>query len=119
MNNEEKYINVKKKYQIRAGDTDKAKIINPKKFLWLAKKISSSLKHIGNLDIDFIYKDKKIYILDFNARFGGGYPFTHEFGYNYIERILEIVTKQKKFKKFKKFVDKQNTFSKGISIYKH
>ena len=110
---------VKKKYLIRAGDTDKAKIINPKKFLWLAKKISSSLKHVGNLDIDFIFKDKKIYILDLNARFGGGYPFTHEYGYNYIERILELFKKRKKFSKFKKFINHRNLFSKGITIYKH
>ena len=110
---------IKKKYQIRAGDTDKAKIINPKNFLWLAKKISSSLKHVGNLDIDFICKNRKVYILDLNARFGGGYPFTHEYGYNYIERILELIKKRKKLTKFKKFRNNKNLFSKGITIYKH
>ena len=57
---------VKKKYQIRAGDTDKAEIINPKKFSKLAYKISSSLNHIGNLDIDFMYRNKKAYVLDLN-----------------------------------------------------
>ena len=113
------HCSVRKKLQMRAGDTDKAKLVNPKKFLELAKKISLSLKHVGNLDVDFLHNGKITYVLDLNPRFGGGYPFTHEFGYNYIERILEIVTKQKKFKKFKKFVDKQTTFSKGISIYKH
>lgn len=110
---------VKKKYQIRAGDTDKAKIVNPKKFFQLAYKISSSLKHIGNLDIDFMYRNKKTYVLDFNPRFGGGYPFTHEYGYNYIERILEILKTRKKFKKFKSFENKNNLFSKGITVYKH
>lgn len=108
----------KKKISMRAGDTDKAEIISSKKFLNLAKKISSNLKHIGNLDIDFLVNKEKIYVIDLNPRFGGGYPFTHEYGFNYIKAMVELSLKNKKKIKFKSKNNKIKKFSKGISIYK-
>ena len=53
----------KKKLLIRAGDTDKAKIVLNNKFTEIAKKISNHLKHIGILDIDFLFNGSKILIL--------------------------------------------------------
>ena len=90
----------RKKISMRAGDTDKAEIISSKKFSNLAKKISSKLKHVGNLDIDFLVNKKKIYVIDLNPRFGGGYPFTHEYGYNYIKALIELSLNNKKKIKF-------------------
>ena len=111
---------VRKKLLMRAGDTDKAEIVDSKKFLHLAKKISKTFKHIGILDIDFLMNKKKIYILDLNPRIGGGYPFTHEFGYNYLEKIICLVM-NKKHKIKKKLNKSQNSkiFTKGISIHQH
>ena len=57
------------------------------KFTEIAKKISNHLKHIGILDIDFLFNGSKILILDLNARIGGGYPFTHEAGFNYLGKF--------------------------------
>ena len=108
----------KKKISMRAGDTDKAEIILSKKFLSLAKRISKKLNHIGNLDIDFLVNKKKIYVIDLNPRFGGGYPFTHEYGYNYIKAIIQLFLNSKKKIKFKSKNNKITKFSKGISIYK-
>jgi len=81
----------KLKLEMRDGETFKAKIIDNKKFDVFAKKISSSLKHVGNLDCDFIYDKKKFYIIDLNPRFGGGYPFTHISGKNYLYKILCLI----------------------------
>ena len=108
---------VRKKISIRNGETDKAVGVNSIKFTKLAKIISSKFKHIGVMDIDFIVtKNNKIYFLDFNARFGGGYPITHLSGYNYLKAIILIKLNKKVFfsKKFKK-----NYFSKGINVYKN
>ena len=80
--------------------------------------MSKALKHIGVIDVDFLYNKKKFYVLDINPRFGGGYPFTHVYGYNYIECLISLVLKNKKIK-FKIFNRKKNIFSKGITIYPH
>ena len=110
---------VKKKLLMRSGDTDRAMIVNPKKFLYLAKTISKNLKHVGNLDVDFLLNKNTTYVLDLNPRFGGGYPFTHEYGYNYIESLILKLQNKKIKLKFKRYKKQHNLFSKGITIYKH
>ncbi len=66
---------VKKKIEMRAGETDKAEIVDGVFFDKFAKKLSKFFKHIGNMDIDFIIdSSNKIWFIDFNPRFGGGYP---------------------------------------------
>jgi carbamoyl-phosphate synthase large subunit len=110
----------RKKILIRSGDTDKAIIVQRKVFKDFAKKLSSFLKHVGIIDVDLIYKNNKIFILDINLRIGGGYPFTHLYGYDYIDKILSII---KNPNKKIMFSEKQKisgvVFTKGISIYKH
>ena len=110
----------RKKILIRSGDTDKAIIIKNKIFENFAKKLSSLLKHVGIVDVDFIYKDNKILILDINLRIGGGYPFTHLYGYNYIDKILSMIKDPDKkiiFSERQKISGA--VFTKGISIYRH
>ena len=109
---------VRKKVSMKNGETDQAVGIYSKKFNKIAKYISEKTKHIGNLDIDFIIskKNKMIYFLDFNPRFGGGYPLTHLSGYNYLKYIIySYINPKYKFiipKKISKIF-----MSKGISIY--
>jgi len=87
---------VKKKILMRSGETDKAEIIYKKKYKDLAKKISKKFRHIGNLDCDAILNKKgEIFFIDFNPRFGGGYPFTHIAGLNFIKLIIGILLKRK------------------------
>mgnify|MGYP001383156387 CR=1 FL=1 len=67
-----------------------------KSYIDLAKRISNSFRHIGNLDCDAI-KDNRgnLYWIDFNPRFGGGYPFTHLSGYNFLKAIIDSKLKKK------------------------
>ncbi len=88
----------KEKLAMRAGETDKARSIVDNRFEDFGKKISLELKHIGNLDCDvFVIKDR-LYLLEINPRFGGGYPFTHEAGLNlaaiYIEWLKNSNSKE-------------------------
>ncbi len=107
---------LKKKIEMRAGETDKAITINNSSILKLSKKISKHLKHIGNLDCDlFIDKNKRVYIIDFNCRFGGGYPFTHSVGLNYIKYLLNDFANIKNSKLSLEY--KEKYFAKGIKIY--
>lgn len=97
---------------MRDGETEIAEVVYDKTLISLSKKISSVLRHIGNLDIDLI-TDKKNnnFLIDFNPRFGGGYPFTHNCGFNYIKSIIKLYNKKiVKFNKNKKFFYGIKTF---------
>lgn len=72
---------VKKKLAMRSGETDIAEVIDNSELKQLGEQLASTIKHIGNMDVDiFVTGEGDIYILELNARFGGGYPFSHMAG---------------------------------------
>src|SRR5690606_31572647 len=73
---------IRKKMSMRSGETDKAISVINGKFSKIAKTIAEHTKHIGNMDCDFFVSNDKVYYLEMNPRFGGGYPFSHEAGIN-------------------------------------
>ena len=88
-------VTVKRKLAMRSGETDIAKVIENKELEDIGKKIAESLKHIGNLDMDILFDGRKAYIIDMNARFGGGYPFTHSAGVNELEALIRLCKNEK------------------------
>lgn len=80
---------VKKKIAMRAGETDIARIEENREIYNECKRLSSLTKHIANMDTDVFLVDGKPYILEMNARFGGGYPFSHMGGCNLPKAIVE------------------------------
>jgi len=78
----------KEKLSMRAGETDKAVSVDDGRFKGFAKKIGEELKHVGNMDCDFLEKNGQLYLLELNPRFGGGYPFSHEAGANLVKALL-------------------------------
>lgn len=79
----------KKKLAMRAGETDKAVTVAPELCSELVAKVAAVLPHRGNLDCDFLERDGRFYLLEFNPRFGGGYPFTHLAGANHVQMLLD------------------------------
>ena len=73
---------VRKKLNMRSGETDKAVSVIDNAFEKIGKALGNSLKHIGNLDCDVFLSNDQLYVLELNPRFGGGYPFSHEAGVN-------------------------------------
>lgn len=78
---------IKKKLAMRAGETDEAIILGPCDREYeilrdLGESISKAFGHIGNMDVDVIMDTDNMcpYVIDMNARFGGGYPFSHMAG---------------------------------------
>lgn len=71
---------VKKKEAMRAGETDEAETIVIPELYELGKKLAKFLKHRGNLDVDVLGEEGNYYVVEMNARFGGGYPFSHAAG---------------------------------------
>ncbi len=68
---------VKRKLAMRSGETDIAKTVNSPEIFDVARRISLLSRHIANLDMDVFMVGDKPYVLEMNARFGGGYPFSH------------------------------------------
>lgn len=73
---------VKQKIAMRSGETDAALTVDSQKLLELGERLGTLLGHRGNLDVDVLEEDGRYYVLEMNARFGGGYPFSHAAGVN-------------------------------------
>jgi carbamoyl-phosphate synthase large subunit len=74
---------------MRSGETDIAITLKNEILEKLGEKLSKSLKHTGNLDVDVFFDGKTPYILELNPRFGGGYPFTHLAGGNVVMAYID------------------------------
>lgn len=83
---------VKKKLDMRSGETDSAEVVENERLKALGQKLSKLLKHRGNLDVDILQgADGKFNVLEFNTRFGGGYPFSHLAGANFPKALVQMV----------------------------
>ena len=80
---------VREKLNMRSGETDKAMSVIDDRFNEIGYVISKNLKHIGTLDCDVFESNGKLYVLELNPRFGGGYPFSHEAGLNTTAMYIE------------------------------
>ncbi|WP_100612982.1 ATP-grasp domain-containing protein [Confluentibacter lentus] len=73
---------VRKKIAMRSGETDQAQTVSDEKFESIGEKLGRITGHIGIMDCDFFVSNEKIFMLEMNPRFGGGYPFSHAAGIN-------------------------------------
>lgn len=89
---------VKLKYAMRSGETDCAEIVNNIVLKELGESVSKKLGHIGNLDIDVFLTNGIPHIIDMNARFGGGYPFSHVAGIDLPKAIVNWLQGKKSSK---------------------
>ena len=79
----------KKKLAMRAGETDVAQIVSNDCFLSTAGKLSKTLKHVANLDVDcFVDNSGHVFVLELNCRFGGQYPFSHNAGVDFPKQLI-------------------------------
>jgi len=79
---------VKEKIAMRAGETDIAKLVDEPVIRAECERLGRLTKHISNMDCDVFLVDGKPYVLEMNARFGGGYPFSHMGGCNLPKAIV-------------------------------
>lgn len=85
---------IKKKISMRSGETDKAISVHNEAVQEILIKVANNLHHIGNLDADVMVTADKIYVIDLNPRFGGGYPATHAIGVNLVEVLWKLLQKE-------------------------
>ncbi len=81
---EARYVSVmaKRKFASRAGECELAETVEEQRLTDLGRLIGSRMGHVGVLDVDIIEQDGILYVLEFNPRFGGCYPFSHMAGAN-------------------------------------
>ncbi|WP_037373241.1 ATP-grasp domain-containing protein [Salinimicrobium xinjiangense] len=102
---------VKIKTAMRSGETDSAITENHTELQNLGKKLSEKMKHIGNMDSDWFLTEDKIYILEMNCRFGGGYPFTHLAGANLPKVLVDLLN-------FNSYEQEDLNFEDGLKMMK-
>lgn len=73
-------VSVKRKLAMRSGETDAAETARHSGLEQLGERLGRLLGHRGNLDADVFETDQGLFVLELNARFGGGYPFSHAAG---------------------------------------
>lgn len=88
-------IVIKKKVAMRAGETDIAELVDEPIIKSELERLGTLIGHIGNMDCDVFLVDGKPYILEMNARFGGGYPFSYMAGCNLPKAIVAWVKGEK------------------------
>lgn len=102
---------VRKKLAMRSGETDIAQLADEPSIKETLVRLGKTTKHIANMDCDIFMVNGIPYILEMNARFGGGYPFSHMGGCNLPKAIVEWVKG--------KTVDKETISARtGITGYK-
>ena len=79
----------KKKIAMRAGETDIAELVCEPKISDEVRRLGKITKHIANMDVDMFLVNGVPYVLEMNARFGGGYPFSHMGGCNLPKAIID------------------------------
>ena len=81
---------VKRKFGMRAGETDAAESVEQPAVAAAAGKIGGWSRHLGCMDSDWIVGGDGVpYLIELNPRFGGGYPFTHLSGANVVRACVD------------------------------
>ena len=109
-------FSARRKVAMRAGETDVAEtIVGDSRFEALAEAISAALPCPGNMDVDVFDDGKTLRVLEMNARFGGGYPFSHLAGIDFPRAIVSWLRGLREIDKCL-VVDKPGRFMKEIEI---
>lgn len=91
LNGENQNVIVRKKIAMRSGETDIAELVDEPIIKNELTRLGKLTKHVANMDCDIFLVNGIPYILEMNARFGGGYPFSHMGGCNLPKAIIEWV----------------------------
>lgn len=82
---------VKQKLAMRSGETDIARTVADSRLELLGDELAGVLKHRGNMDVDVLEdQNGKLFVLEMNARFGGGYPFSHLAGADFPRALVQM-----------------------------
>jgi carbamoyl-phosphate synthase large subunit len=78
------------KILMRAGETERSKTVWKENINTEIHKLEGH-RFYGPVDIDMIEHEGKIYLIDINPRFGGGYPMAHASGVNFAKLLVNNI----------------------------
>lgn len=73
----------------RNGETQLAVTTRRQDLIDKALELGEKAKIVGPCDIDLIDRDGQLFLIEFNMRFGGGYPVSHLAGANFPELLVK------------------------------
>ena len=80
---------VKKKIAMRAGETDSAVTVRSELLESLGRSLALLFPHPANMDVDVFVTQCGPVVLELNARFGGGFPFSYAAGVDLPSAIVD------------------------------
>ncbi|MFY7876249.1 MAG: ATP-grasp domain-containing protein [Pirellula sp.] len=82
-------ISAWRKLLSRNGETQLAITTRRQDLIDAALSLGEKARIIGPCDIDIIDRDGQLFLIEFNMRFGGGYPVSHLAGANFLELLVQ------------------------------
>lgn len=73
----------------RNGETQLAITTRREDLIEMALSLGEKARIVGPCDIDIIDQDGKLFLIEFNMRFGGGYPVSHFAGANFLGLLVQ------------------------------
>lgn len=105
---------------MRSSESDVSVTLDESTITNLCNEVGKKLKCIGNLDIDILADGTGcLFVLELNARFGGGYPFTHLAGVGFPQALIQMTRGERVSQKYLnysigvkglKFIEPRNVF---------
>jgi len=74
----------------RNGETQLAVTTRRQDLIEAALELGEKARIVGPCDIDVIDRDGRLFLIEFNMRFGGGYPVSHLAGANFLELLVRV-----------------------------
>lgn len=79
------------KHLSRQGETERAETFHDPAIQALGLELGRLMKVAGPMDIDLIRRGDEIFVLEFNPRFGGGYPASHLAGADFPGLLMQVI----------------------------
>jgi len=80
-----------RKWMSRLGETEQASTVLDPELLDIGKRLAEAVGNVGPMDADlFRTADGRVWVLELNLRFGGGYPVSHLAGAGFPELAIAI-----------------------------
>ena len=83
-------ISQRERIKVRAGEVERAKIVDCKDIKKYIELFFSSINVTGVLNIQCFLSEKGPKFTEINARFGGGYPLSYHAGYDFPKAIIKM-----------------------------